>query len=132
MSTVLITALLEDRAGNLWLATDGSGLNRLRDGRFSLYTTRDGLPEYHVRALLEDRQGDIWIGTTVQIVSEGTAQTREQTTTSTGDFTFPDLPVGLYALTVTKTGFQIQKLQKVEVAVGKVTSLNVTLGMAQM
>lgn len=47
----LITALLEDAAGNLWLGTDGTGLNRMRDGRFSLYTTREGLPEDHVRAL---------------------------------------------------------------------------------
>lgn len=59
----LITALLEDRAGDLWLGTDGSGLNLYRAGRFRLYTTGDGLPDDHVRALLEDRAGNLWVGT---------------------------------------------------------------------
>src|SRR5689334_434870 len=84
-----------------------------------------------VTGSVSDQAGAAIAGATVQIVSEGTAQTREQTTTSSGEFAFPDLPVGLYTITVTKTGFQTQKLQKVEVAVGKLTSLNVTLGVAQ-
>src|SRR6185369_14543296 len=35
----LIKSLLEDRAGNLWIGTDGSGLNLYRNGRFTLYPT---------------------------------------------------------------------------------------------
>jgi ligand-binding sensor domain-containing protein/signal transduction histidine kinase len=58
-----ITALLEDRQGNLWLGADGGGIARYRDGRFSLFTTRDGLPNNTTKALLEDRDGALWIGT---------------------------------------------------------------------
>src|SRR3989441_2733895 len=77
-----------------------------------------------------DPSGAAVPGATVQLVNEGTALTRSQETTNTGDFTFSDLPVGFYTITVSKQGFQTQKLEKVEVAVGKVTSLPIALGVA--
>src|SRR5262245_10293080 len=58
-----ITALLQDRQGDLWLTSDGGGLVRYRHGQFSLYTTRDGLPNETTKALLEDREGGLWVGT---------------------------------------------------------------------
>jgi len=35
--------LLEAKDGSLWIATNGGGLVRFRDGVFHPYTTRDGL-----------------------------------------------------------------------------------------
>lgn len=59
-----VSALLEDRLGNLWVGTSGKGLNRL-EGRFNqTWTTRDGLPADTITALVEDAHGDIWVGTT--------------------------------------------------------------------
>jgi ligand-binding sensor domain-containing protein len=58
-----ILTQLEDRAGNLWLGTHGSGLNLFRDGRFRLYTTSDGLADNDIYSLYEDRQGALWVGT---------------------------------------------------------------------
>lgn len=58
-----ITALLEDRAGNLWISTDGGGLNLYRDGQFRRYTTAEGLADNRVLALAESSDGSIWIGT---------------------------------------------------------------------
>ena len=52
-------------------------------------------------------------------------------TSSPGDFTFPDLPPGKYTLTISQPGFQTQKIEGLEVAVGKITSLPVTLSVAQ-
>jgi ligand-binding sensor domain-containing protein/signal transduction histidine kinase len=59
----LIVALLEDHAGNLWLGTDGGGLVRRTDGRFTRYGIEEGLADDHVMSLLEDRAGNLWIGT---------------------------------------------------------------------
>ncbi len=66
----------------------------------------------------------------VTIVNEATAFTRSQTTTSAGDFTFPDLPLGSYSVTIAAKGFQTQKTEHLEVAVGKVTNLAVSLNVA--
>ena len=56
-------ALLEDRAGDLWIATNGGGLTRRRGDRFTRYTRQDGLSNDHAMCLLEDRAGRLWVGT---------------------------------------------------------------------
>jgi len=78
-----------------------------------------------------DSSGGTIAGATLQLLNVGTGLARNQETTSAGEFNFPDLQVGLYTLSVTKQGFQTRKLEKVEVAVGKVTSLLITLTIGQ-
>ena len=62
-----VPAMLEDRHGNLWLATQGSGLLRFdRDhNRFIRYNHRqddaNGLAGNSIIAMLEDRDGSIWV-----------------------------------------------------------------------
>ncbi len=58
-----ISSLLEDRAGNLWIGTNGGGLTRLRKHEFTTFTTENGLASDAVNALAESDNGDIWIGT---------------------------------------------------------------------
>jgi diguanylate cyclase (GGDEF)-like protein len=55
-------AILEDREGSLWVGTR-DGLIQLKDDKFILYNSRNGLPVDPVRAVFEDRQGSIWVGT---------------------------------------------------------------------
>ena len=72
----LITAVIEDRDAGLWIGTDGGGLVRYLDGRFTQYTTRDGLSGDHVMALLQDRGGDLWVATDVGGVTRFAPPTR--------------------------------------------------------
>jgi signal transduction histidine kinase/ligand-binding sensor domain-containing protein len=58
--------LLHDKRGQLWVATQGQGLWRVRAGPRSavdVLTARTGLSSDTVRSLLEDREGNIWVGT---------------------------------------------------------------------
>lgn len=57
----LIQSLLVDSRGNLWIGT-GAGLSRYAHGKFTAYTTNDGLPSSAIRALYEDERGVLWIG----------------------------------------------------------------------
>lgn len=59
----LITCLLEDRAGALWIGTTAGGLTRYTNGRFTRFTTRDGLADDFVSALCEADDGSLWVGT---------------------------------------------------------------------
>jgi ligand-binding sensor domain-containing protein len=58
-----VPALIEDSAGTLWIATYGGGRTRFSNGRFTRFTTRDGLSSDYVLCLFEDSDGTLWIGT---------------------------------------------------------------------
>jgi ligand-binding sensor domain-containing protein/signal transduction histidine kinase len=58
-----VQALLVDRAGALWIGTHGGGVSRYQAGRFSNFSTAEGLSDSHVKSLCEDRAGNLWIGT---------------------------------------------------------------------
>ncbi|HSM14248.1 MAG TPA: two-component regulator propeller domain-containing protein, partial [Thermoanaerobaculia bacterium] len=57
-----IRALVEDRAGRLWIATYGGGLACLEQGRFHRYGEAEGLPGDVLLTLHEDRGGRVWVG----------------------------------------------------------------------
>jgi len=64
LGTGAVRAVVDDPAGNLWIATQGSGLNQFRDGRFTSFRkSDDGLPSDNITSLLVDRDGVLWVGT---------------------------------------------------------------------
>jgi len=58
-----IVAMLRDRAGTLWGATDGAGLTRIDSQGARCLTVKDGLPTNQLTSLVEDSDGALWIGT---------------------------------------------------------------------
>jgi ligand-binding sensor domain-containing protein len=51
------TELFEDRAGNLWINTEGQGVTRYKDEVFTTYTTEQGLPSNQVERIFENAAG---------------------------------------------------------------------------
>ncbi|MFH1320360.1 MAG: two-component regulator propeller domain-containing protein [Bacteroidota bacterium] len=56
-------SVAEDRSGNLWFATRGSGLFRYDGSDFKKYTINDGLNDNLVYSILIDNKGTMWFGT---------------------------------------------------------------------
>jgi signal transduction histidine kinase/ligand-binding sensor domain-containing protein len=69
INNLWINDLGEDLEKNLWLATDKSGLIRLREGMATQIGRADGLPSENVRCLLVTQSGKLWIGTDAGLVS---------------------------------------------------------------
>jgi PAS domain S-box-containing protein len=56
--------LYKDRENNLWVGTNGEGIAKYANNRFTMYTTKEGLPDNSIRRVFQDRQGTVWVGTT--------------------------------------------------------------------
>ena len=57
-----IRHICEDQKGNLWFATNGSGLFQYKEHRFYQYTQSEGLSSNRLSFLLDDQEGNLWIG----------------------------------------------------------------------
>ena len=58
-----ITALFEDAQGTLWIGTNGGGVSRFKDGKFTNYSTDEGLSSRIVRSVYGSEDGSLWAGT---------------------------------------------------------------------
>lgn len=58
-----IPAMLQDKFGNIWLATYGGGVSRYDGKSFSHFTESQGLSSNSVLSMVEDRDGNLWFGT---------------------------------------------------------------------
>ena len=75
-----------------------------------------------IAGTVADSTGAVVPGASVKIMNNANGLTREQESTAAGDFSFPDLPPGIYKVTIAKAGFKTAALDNVEVAVGKIAS----------
>ena len=55
--------ILQDREGNLWFGSTGTGVSRYDGEQFLIFTVEDGLASNDVRCILEDQKGHLWFGT---------------------------------------------------------------------
>src|SRR5579863_9430134 len=76
----------------------------------------------NLTGITSDPSGAPLPGATLILTSPATGLTRTETSSSAGEYLFADLPVGLYQVTVSATGFQSRKIDKVEVAVSRTTN----------
>ncbi len=57
-----LRALFEDPEGSLWIGTYGSGMARLREGKFTPYGDSEGLRGDLTWSIVPSRDGGIWVG----------------------------------------------------------------------
>ncbi len=58
-----VWSMLEDRNGGMWIGTSGGGAYYTLNGKFTPYTTAQGLSDNLIHAILQDQDGSIWFGT---------------------------------------------------------------------
>ncbi|MEO8034262.1 MAG: EAL domain-containing protein, partial [Acidobacteriota bacterium] len=63
LSSDLVMSTWSGRDGSLWVGTFDGGLNRVFQGRTTVYDTKNGLNSNLVLSLYEDRGGVMWVGT---------------------------------------------------------------------
>jgi hypothetical protein len=78
-----------------------------------------------------DDSGAVVAGATIRLTNEGTSQSRETASNDAGTYSFPDLASGMYALTVTKQGFQTFTIHGVAVSVDRVVRMDPRLHVGQ-
>lgn len=63
LSDEKVWRIIEDKDGNIWLTTYGSGIFKYSNGHFTNYNDKKGLSGNNVRAIFQDSKNRIWIGT---------------------------------------------------------------------
>ena len=78
-----------------------------------------------------DASGGVIPNATVTVTDEHTSLTRSTTSNATGSYTFVNLPIGLYTITYTVTGYEVQKTPHITVQADRTATVNATLKVGQ-
>lgn len=62
LSSNTILSLAEDYEGSLWIAAGGSGIDRIKDPKFTVWGKKEGLKDDIYSTVLQDRSGALWLG----------------------------------------------------------------------
>ncbi len=84
-----------------------------------------------INGTVTDPSGGVVPNATVKATENATGIDHNTVTTSEGSFAFQDIPLGLYKVTVTATGFPAYTVDKVEVVAGQIYTLQVKLNLQQ-
>src|SRR5271169_3414223 len=84
-----------------------------------------------MNGVVTDQSGAVVPGAQVVALDPTTAVQHTTVTSTGGEFTFPDLPLGSYTVTATAPGFQKVQVDKVEIKAGSIYSLPIKLSVAQ-
>ncbi|MDE1177026.1 MAG: TonB-dependent receptor [Edaphobacter sp.] len=83
-----------------------------------------------IAGTVQDSSGAAVPGAKVLLTGTETGFKREMVTTSSGGFSFQDIPLGSYSIEVSSEGFAAKKVDKIVVGAGQVYALDVKLGIA--
>src|SRR5580658_6784265 len=83
-----------------------------------------------INGVVTDQGGASIPGAQVQITEDATGVTHSSVSSSAGEYSFPDLPLGLYTVSATSSGFETIKVEKVQVSAGTTYSLPIKLAVA--
>jgi len=111
--------------------------------RFALFTFGFGLIQIPQPALaqtfrggihgtVEDPSGALLARALVKAENDGTDQIYSTVTTSAGEFTFQDLPLGSYSVSVTRNGFDTLRVLQIPVRAGSIYHLPLKLAVASV
>ena len=78
-----------------------------------------------------DASGGVIPNVTVTIVDEQTALTRTTKSNANGNYTFVNLPIGVYTLTYTAEGYEVQKTPHIAVQADRTGTVNAALKVGQ-
>ena len=79
-----------------------------------------------------DTSGAVVPGVTINLINTGTNTTRTTVSTSDGDYTFPDVPPGVYDVEATHPGFKVAAARNVQLQVQQSLTQNFTLQVGEV
>ncbi len=92
------------------------------------------LPNAHAQQTLggitgtvTDTSGAVISGATITLIGDQTKLSRSQTSSSTGSYSFVNLPLGTYTLSFTQQGFQSQNIPSIQVQANRTATVNAEL-----
>jgi hypothetical protein len=80
-----------------------------------------------ISVTVEDPAGAVIPQAALELRDVGTNEIRRAVTAEAGAYMFPNLPFGIYQLTITASGFQREVYDSVQVQTGRATEVNATL-----
>jgi hypothetical protein len=83
-----------------------------------------------IAGTVTDATGAVVAGAMVELIDDATGSKHDTTSSSGGEFSFADLPLGSYTITSTAPGFGTVKVDKVPVSAGVVYNLPITMAVA--
>ena len=81
-----------------------------------------------INGTVTDESGAVVAGATVDVVETATSVARNTVTSSAGEYSFQDMPLGTYKVTVVASGFKTAVVSNVPVKAGVIYTLPVKLG----
>ena len=88
------------------------------------FTTFAGAQNFRggINGVVTDQGGAAIAGAQVEITEDATGVTHTSVSSSAGEYSFPDLPLGLYTVSATSSGFETIKVEKVQVSAEALTA----------